>query len=99
MKAHGLADIFPKLEGDDLQALVADIQTNGLHHPIVRFDSQVLDAPHARSPGVERRFEISGRPRGDQGVTTGLSAPALSTHRRRCRANTWLTPSWCSSTT
>jgi len=41
--------------------------------------------------GTEREFRVPHGP--------GFAAPAAEVHRRRCRANTWLTSSSCPSTT
>jgi hypothetical protein len=43
MKFHELANIFPLLEDEDLDALAGDILINGLNDPIVVYDDQILD--------------------------------------------------------
>ena len=43
MNAHPAAELFPLLSGADLEALAADIGTNGLAEPIVLLDGQILD--------------------------------------------------------
>ena len=43
MKAHPAADLFPLLTGSDIEALAADVQTNGLLVPIVLHQDMILD--------------------------------------------------------
>src|ERR1700731_2234226 len=40
---HEAANLFPRLHGADLTALVQDIKANGLQNPIVIFDGKLLD--------------------------------------------------------
>jgi len=58
---HPLAGLFPLLEGDEFDELVADIKANGLHKPIVIFDEQILDGRNryraCLKAGVKPRFE------------------------------------------
>jgi hypothetical protein len=59
---HPLADLFPRLTGDDLAALAEDIKTNGgLRHPIVLYGGKVLDGRNrlaaCKLAKVEPRYE------------------------------------------
>ena len=66
MKAHPYADIFPLLEGEEFTALVASVRASGLVHPIVLFETKILDGRNrwnaCKAAGVEPDFESSIRP-------------------------------------
>jgi ParB-like nuclease domain len=57
---HPFASVFPLLEGDDFDSLVADIKTSGLIEPIVLFEGQILDGRNryqaCLKAGVEPHF-------------------------------------------
>lgn len=61
MKAHALAEIFPLLEGDEFESLVADIRQYGLRHPIATYDQMILDGRNrfraCAKAKVKPRFE------------------------------------------
>jgi ParB-like chromosome segregation protein Spo0J len=61
-QVHPAADIFPELTGDEMEALAADIQRNGLRLPIVvDREGRVLDGRHRLAAcdltGVKPTFE------------------------------------------
>lgn len=59
---HPLANIFPLIEGDRFDELVASVKANGLRNPIVLHDGQVLDGRNryraCQVAGVDTRFEM-----------------------------------------
>ncbi len=40
---HPIADSFPLMDADAFTGLMADIEANGLRHPVVLFDGKILD--------------------------------------------------------
>jgi|SRR5262245_1830554 len=68
LKFHPLADIFPLMEGEEFDALVADIKANGLQEPITLYDGMILDGRNRyralRALGVFSELEdAEARPR------------------------------------
>jgi hypothetical protein len=61
MPVHPAAAVFPMLGDDDLDDLAADIKANGLQHPIIVKDGQLIDgrnrAEACKRAGVEPRIE------------------------------------------
>jgi ParB-like chromosome segregation protein Spo0J len=84
LKFHPLSDLFPLLEGEEFDALVADIKANGLIEPIVMLDGMILDGRHryraCLAAGVEPRFTDY---RGDNPTTYVIS---VNIHRRHLAA-------------
>lgn len=58
---HPLADLFPLMPAEDLDALASDVAANGLRQPIILLDGQILDGRNrlaaCKQAGVEPRFE------------------------------------------
>ena len=69
LKPHPLAELLPPLQGEEFEALVADIKANGLLEPITTYQGMVLDGSNRdRACGVAgvepetREFEGPGSP-------------------------------------
>jgi hypothetical protein len=41
--SHPIAELFPLMADEDLQALAGDIKRDGMHYPIIIYDGKVLD--------------------------------------------------------
>ncbi len=88
---HPLADLFPLLEGEQVEELVADIRENGLYEDIVMQDGAILDARNryraCLAARVAPRFEEY---RGDDPlgfvVSYNLQRRQLSSGQRACVA-------------
>jgi N6-adenosine-specific RNA methylase IME4 len=61
LEFHPLASLFPLIEGEEFDGLVADIREHGLHEPVVLLDGKILDGRNryraCREAGRECRFE------------------------------------------
>jgi hypothetical protein len=78
---HSFADIFPLMEGDAFDALVADIRANGLRDAITLYEDKILDGRNrysaCRDAEVEPRFES---PDIDDPLTFVIRKNALRRH-------------------
>jgi ParB-like chromosome segregation protein Spo0J len=60
IKFHPLANIFPLLEGDEFDELVASIKANGQREPIAFFEGMILDGRNRYRACIEAGIEPSG---------------------------------------
>ena len=60
LRVHPVCAMFPPMTAKELLDLAGDIRTNGLVHPIITNDGQIIDGRHrlkaCREAGVEPRF-------------------------------------------
>jgi ParB-like chromosome segregation protein Spo0J len=88
---HPLADIFPLMEGDEFDALVADIKANGLHERIILHEGMILDGRNryrallaaGLDPANANTLTIDGAKYVDDPVAFVISA---NIHRRHLTA-------------
>jgi len=61
MKSHRFADIFPMIEGQELENLKEDIKEHGLLNPIITYEGEILDGRNrfraCSEIGVEPKIE------------------------------------------
>src|SRR5215470_7242283 len=61
LRFHPLADIFPLMEGEEFDALAADIKAHGLQQPIVTYEGMILDGRNryraCLAAGVQPEFD------------------------------------------
>jgi hypothetical protein len=57
MRFHPVSDIFPLLEGDDFDDLVADIKQNGLIQPIWTHEERILDGRNRYRACMEAKVD------------------------------------------
>ena len=80
MKFHALADLFPLLEGADLDALIEDVKARGLVHPIVLYEEKILDGRNRWNACKAAKIEPRTEPyKGNDPVGYVISA---NLHRR-----------------
>jgi ParB-like chromosome segregation protein Spo0J len=79
---HPLANLFPLMEGEEFDALVADIKANGLHYPIVLYDGKILDGRNRYRACLAAGFEPAVR-NGDNWIGDPASFVISRNIRRR----------------
>ena len=57
LEFHALAEVFPPIQGEDFNELVADVRAHGVREPIWLFEGQILEGRHrylaAQAAGVD----------------------------------------------
>ena len=85
LKYHEIADLFPLIEGDEFQLLCDDIKKEGLNHPVILLDDEILDGRNRYRAcievGIEPRYEQF---KGDDPLAFVLSE---NLHRRHLTAS------------
>jgi len=78
---HPLADLFPLLEGQEFDDLVADIKKNGLREPITLLGSRILDGRNRYRACLKAGVEV--RHRDFYGDNAASFVVSMNLHRRQ----------------
>lgn len=85
MKFHEIADLFPLIDGDEFQLLCDDIKKEGLNHPVILLDDEILDGRNRYRACVEIGIEPTYEHyKGDDPLAFVLSE---NLHRRHLTAS------------
>lgn len=88
---HELANLFPLIEGDDFEQLVADVREHGIRDPITILDNQVLDGRNRYRAMLElaKTGEVLGAGWGHRANETLDGADLVPPHMWFVRFNTF----------
>jgi ParB-like chromosome segregation protein Spo0J len=86
LRFHTLANVFPLMEGEEFDALVADIKANGLREPITIFEGKILDGRNRYRACLKAGIEVKTEP--FEGTEADARAFVISKniHRRHLTA-------------
>jgi hypothetical protein len=82
VKFHPLANLFPLMEGEEFDALVADIKANGQHYPIITYEGMILDGRNRYLAGIAARIKPEFVP-GDHWIDDPATYVLSANVRRR----------------
>lgn len=92
MEFHEYANLFPMMQPDELEDLVADVKRNGLIEPIVLYEDKILDGRNrflaCGEAGVKPHYEYY---KGDEPVSYVISK---NLHRRHLNKSQWAGVAW-----
>jgi ParB-like chromosome segregation protein Spo0J len=87
VKFHPLADIFPLLEGEEFDALVADIKANGVQFPIILYDGMILDGRNRYRAAIAAGIDFKHRILNDRWIDDPAAyVVSANLHRRHFTA-------------
>jgi hypothetical protein len=88
LKFHPLAEIFPLMQGEEFEALVADIRVNGQHAQIILKDGMILDGRNRHraclAAGIEPTFASEAH--SDRITDAAAYVISANIHRRHLTA-------------